>query len=102
MFFEEVHVSLNDDHVHPFEWVVDFLSAAAQGDQELVGTTELADVVAHHNTSPKSPSGKRCLFRGSKCNHSFSETSVGGAASFEGTAGFALDTWFSFDGTKQV
>jgi hypothetical protein len=52
VFFEEVHVSLNDDHVHPFERVVDFLvSAAARGDQELVGTAELDDVVAHHNTS---------------------------------------------------
>ena len=52
MFFEEVHISLNADHVHPFEWVGDFLVfAAARGDQELVGTAELDDVVAHHSTS---------------------------------------------------
>jgi hypothetical protein len=103
VLFEEVHISLNADHVHPFERVVDFLvSAAARGDQELVvGTAELDDVVAHHNTPRKSPR-KRCLFRGSECNLSFSETSIDGVAPFEGPVGFALDTWFSFDGTKQV
>ncbi len=41
-------------------------------------------------------------FDGSKCNHLFGKAGAGGVAPFEGPIGFALDTWYCFDGMEQV
>ena len=41
-------------------------------------------------------------FISGKCNHMFGETGIGGVAPFEGPVGFALDTWYCFNGVKQV
>ncbi len=41
-------------------------------------------------------------FDSSKCNHSFGKAGAGGVAPFKGPIGFALDTWYCFDGMEQV
>ncbi len=41
-------------------------------------------------------------FNCSKCNHPFSEASIGGVAPFKGPVGFALKAWYCLDSVKQV
>ncbi len=42
------------------------------------------------------------VFDGSKCNHLFGKACTGVGEQFEGPIGFALDTWYCFDGMEQV
>jgi hypothetical protein len=41
-------------------------------------------------------------FDSSRCNHLLGKAGAGGVAPFKGKIGFALDTWYCFNGMEQV